>query len=56
MPPSRTSGSAWAVAVLQARTSSFTSCASSQATDSRVKARTSSALRGPYGARALSPR
>jgi len=52
----RTAARARAVAVLQARTSSFTSCSRSQSTASSVKRRTCSAGRGPYGARPLSPR
>ena len=53
---SRTWGSAREVAVLQAMTRSLTSCPRSQETHSSVNARTSSAGRGPYGVRALSPR
>ena len=52
----RTRPSARAVAVLQASTSSLTSCCRSQSTASSVNRRTSPAGRGPYGARPLSPR
>jgi hypothetical protein len=50
------SGNAAAVAELQAATTIFTSCASSQPAISREKRRISSSGRGPYGSRAASPR
>ena len=54
--PSRTTSSAIAVAVLQARTMSLVWCFPNQLSASRVNAMTSSAGRGPYGIRASSPR
>ena len=53
---SRTASRATAVAVLQAITTSLHSRSANQRIASRVKPRTSSASRGPYGMRASSPR
>ena len=47
---------ATAVEVLQATTIALTSRSTSASIDSLLNARTSSSVRVPYGARALSPR